>query len=185
MSSLRQLAFSLASLVVVFLSFSLSAVAQKKAPDPAEIEKVRKAVEKKLPGDEKTYYALALVTADVNSFGFFDALATVLTGGLYLPLRVLGESANGSSSAGAKPGDNVRIRAVEIVTVKGKSAATQLVMKHAQATPGGWHLIGAKTEKSAADRVADAYEKKLQNAAKKNGVPLDITRRWGSEPKKP
>lgn len=71
MSSLRQLAFSLASLVVVFLSFSLSAVAQKKAPDPAEIEKVQKAVEKKLPGDEKTYYALALVTADVNSFGFF------------------------------------------------------------------------------------------------------------------
>lgn len=158
-----------------------SAEAQPRSELTAEqLEAARTVLAKKLPGNEKTHYAIALVEIQEDPFAKVFSMLKRVTRGMLglaaLPLTPLASSEAIFSMA--VPDQHVAGIDVRLTVVAGKSQAVSAVLEHVTADVDNhrWLLVGSKSNRAAAQRALDSLEKKLKATEKRSGVPIQVVR---------
>ncbi|MCX7701285.1 MAG: hypothetical protein N2039_10445 [Gemmataceae bacterium] len=165
----------------LWIGATRSAEAQPRAELTAEqLEAARTAVARKLPGNEKTHYAIALIEIQEDPFakvlGMLGRMTRGMLGLATLPLTPLASSEAIISMAVS--GEHVAGIDVRLTVVAGKSQAVSAVLEHVTADVDNhrWLLVGSKSNLAAARRTLDAFEKKLKSFEKRSAVPIQVVR---------
>jgi len=186
-----------ASLLALVLAGSVGVVAaDAQAPgrppaDPAAAAKA--ALMKRLPGDGKTYYTLALVATKTEN----DTLGGLLAAGaifgelIMAPATIIG-AINGDPVL--RPGmllEKTRVQPpkqsheVAVAVVKGKEAAADAIVAHLVTPADGktrtWTLVNRGTDRPGVVKAADKAEANLKKAGQA-GLDVTVTRRADPAP---
>lgn len=177
---------------ILCLAVALGAAAVQAQPavrPPADPQAALKAaLLKRLPGDGKTYYTLALVATKTEN----DTLGGLLTFGALLGEFVLAPATITGALNGdpvLRPGmllEKTRVQPpkqsheVEVAVLKGKDAAADAIVAHLAVPADGkartWTLVNRGTDGPGVVKAADKAEANLKKAGQA-GLDVAVTRR--------
>ncbi len=139
-----------------------------------QLKAARKLVMKKLPGNQSSYYALAVIQAEESVIAnLVKGVFGGIIGWVTLPFW---PTANPFFELAAS--DSITHINVRLVVIQGETEAADMVVQHIVKNPRlhRWMLIGVKQDRASAEQALERFERQLIKKTEKCPVPVRVLR---------